>query len=51
MNGAIVFSIIAAAVTVGGVLLAAGVLKGRINHNTELNKAQEEQLKELSRKA
>ena len=45
MTPAIIFSIIAAAISVGGVLIAIGVNKGRINQNTETNRAQDEQIK------
>jgi Flp pilus assembly protein CpaB len=47
MNWTILFSVIAACVTVGGVLLAAGMLKGKIAQNTEVNAAQNEQIKQL----
>ena len=48
MNPSIIFSIIAACVSVGGVLIAVGVFKGKINHNTEANKAHDEQIKQLA---
>jgi len=50
MNPTIIFSIIAAAVSLGGIFIAIGVFKGRINHNAEVNKDQGEQIKHLASK-
>jgi len=50
MNHTIIFSIIAAALSLGGVLIAIGVFKGKINHNADVNKAQDEQMKTLATK-
>jgi len=47
MNHTIIFSIIAAVISLGSVFIAIGVFKGRINQNTETNKAQDEQMKTL----
>ena len=47
---ALVFSIIATVVSVGGVFIAVGVFKGRINQNTEQIKAQSERLGEIATK-
>jgi len=51
MNHTIIFSIISAAVTLGGVFIAVGVFKGKINQNAETNKAQDEQMKALASKS
>jgi hypothetical protein len=48
MNFTIVFSIIAACLSVGGVLIAVGVFKGRINQNSEVNKAQNDQIEKCA---
>jgi hypothetical protein len=50
MNWTVVFSIIAACVSVGGVFIAIGVFKGKINQNAESNKAQDEHIKALAAK-
>jgi len=50
MNPTIIFSIIAAALSLGGVLIAIGVFKSKINHNADVNKAQDEQMKFLATK-
>jgi len=46
----IIFSMIAACLSIGGVLIAVGVFKARINHNADVNKAQDEQMKILATK-
>ena len=51
MNHTIIFSIIAACISVGGVFIAIGVFKGRINHNSDTNKAHDEQIKNLAAKS
>jgi hypothetical protein len=50
MNWAIVFSILAACISVGGVFIAIGVFKAKISQNTEVNAAQNEQIKQLATK-
>jgi len=50
MNHTIIFSTIAAAVSLGGVFIAIGVFKGKIHHNADVNKAQDEQMKNLASK-
>jgi len=50
MSVTIIFSIITAVVTVGGVFIAIGVLKGRISQNAEIGKANSEQMKYLASK-
>jgi DNA repair exonuclease SbcCD ATPase subunit len=50
MNHTIIFSIIAATVSLGGVFIAIGVFKGKINQNAEANKVQDEQMKALASK-
>jgi len=50
VNVTIIFSIIAAFVSVGGVLIAVGVIKGKINQNAETNKAQDEKMKTFASK-
>jgi len=50
MNHTIIFSIIAAVISLGGVFIAIGVFKGKINHNADVNKAQDEQMKTLATK-
>ena len=51
MNPTIIFSIIAACVSVGGVLITVGVIKGKINQNAEVNKTQDDQIKLLASKS
>jgi len=46
----LIFSIIAASISLGSIFIAIGVLKGRINQNTETNKTQDEQIKTLATK-
>jgi hypothetical protein len=48
MNWTIIFSIIAAGISIGGIFIAIGVFKSRINQNAETNKAQDEQMKKLA---
>lgn len=50
MNWTILFSIIAAAISLGTIFIAVGVFKARINQNAEQNKLQEEQIKTLASK-
>jgi len=50
MEPSIIFPVIAAAVSLGGVLIAVGVLKGKVTHAAEINQAQEEHLKALASK-
>lgn len=50
MNPTIVFSIIAACISIGGVLITVGVIKGKINQNTEVNKAQDGQIEKCASK-
>jgi len=50
MNHTIIFSIIAAVISLGGVFIAIGVFKGKINHNADVNKTQDEQIKNLATK-
>lgn len=45
-----IFPIIAAIISVGGVLIAIGVFKGRINQNTETTKAHSDEMKGLASK-
>ena len=45
---AIIFYIIAGCISVGSILIAVGMLKGKIHHNAEVNKAQDEQMKKLA---
>jgi uncharacterized phage infection (PIP) family protein YhgE len=47
----VIFSIIAAAISLGGVFIAIGVFKSRINQNSESNKAQDEHIKSLASKS
>jgi len=51
MNHTIIFSIIAATVSLGSVFIAIGVFKGKINQNAETNNAQNEQMKALASKS
>lgn len=46
----IIFSVIAACISIGGVFIAIGMLKGKIQQNSETNKDQEEQIKKLATK-
>jgi hypothetical protein len=50
MNHTIIFSIIAAAISLGGVFITIGVFKGKVNHNDDVNKAQDDQIKTLATK-
>jgi DNA repair exonuclease SbcCD ATPase subunit len=50
MSHTIIFSIIAAVISIGGVFIAIGVFKGKINQNAEANKVQDEQMKALASK-
>jgi len=50
LNPSIIFSIIAACVSLGGVLIAVGVFKGKLNQSVETNAAQNEQLKLMATK-
>jgi len=50
VNSGIIFSIIAAVISVGGIFIAIGVFKGKINHNADVNKAHDEQIKTLATK-
>lgn len=50
MSPTIIFSIISASITIGGVLIAIGMLKSKIQQNAETNKAQDEQIKTLASK-
>ena len=44
----LIFSVIGACISVGGILIAIGVLKGKIQQNTETNNAQNEQMKKFA---
>jgi len=46
----IIFSIIAACISVGGVLITVGVIKGKINQNSEVNKVQDGQIEKCATK-
>lgn len=50
MTPALIISIIGIAITIGGICIAIGVLKGKINQNAEQNKLQEEQAKTFASK-
>jgi hypothetical protein len=50
MNTAIIFPLIAALVSIGGVFIAIGMLKSKILQNAETNKAQSDQIKTLATK-
>jgi hypothetical protein len=50
MNSQILFSIISAAVTLGGICIAFGVIKGKVSQNAEANKTQSEQLENCASK-
>lgn len=45
-----IFSFLAAFVSIGGILIAVGVIKGKIAQNAEVNKAQAEQLEQCASK-
>jgi hypothetical protein len=47
MSWTIIFSVIAAVIAVGGILITIGVFKGRISQNAETNKTQDEQMKKF----
>jgi hypothetical protein len=44
MNPSIIFQIIGAAISIGAVFIAIGVLKGKVQQNTEKNKSQDEKI-------
>lgn len=50
MTVSIAISLIGVAITIGGVLIAAGMFKQKISDNTEVNKAHEAHLKTLASK-
>jgi hypothetical protein len=50
VNPSIVFPIIAAVISVGGIFIAIGVFKGKIHHNTEDIAAQQGEIKNLATK-
>ena len=50
MNVTLIFSIITATVTLGSVFIAIGMLKGKINQNSENNKAHDDKLKTFASK-
>jgi peptidoglycan hydrolase CwlO-like protein len=50
VNPSIIFSIIAAVISVGGIFIAIGVFKGKINHNAEEIATQEKEIKTLASK-
>jgi septation ring formation regulator EzrA len=45
-----IFAFFAAFISVGGILITVGVLKGKINHNDEVNKAQAAQIEACATK-
>jgi len=49
-NISVVISIITVGITIGGVFIAIGTLKGKILHGAETDEAQNEELKKLSSK-
>jgi hypothetical protein len=50
MNMTMIFQIIAALISVGGIFIAIGMLKSKIHHNADIGKAQGEQIKSLATK-
>jgi hypothetical protein len=50
VNPNIIFPIIAALISVGGIFIAIGMLKAKINHNTEAGKENTETIKTLASK-
>ncbi|MDR0759383.1 MAG: hypothetical protein LBF74_04650 [Treponema sp.] len=50
-NPSFVFSLLAAVVSVGGILIAFGMIKGKVNQNAEANKAQTEQIEQCASKS
>jgi hypothetical protein len=50
MEPGIIFSIIAAVVSVGGVFIAIGIHKGKINQNAEINAAQTKEIESRATK-
>jgi hypothetical protein len=49
-NPSIIFSILAASISIGTILVAFGVIKGKVSHNAELNKTQTEQIEQCASK-
>jgi hypothetical protein len=47
----IIFSVLAASISIGTILVAFGVIKGKVNQNAEANKAQTEQIEECASKS
>lgn len=50
MSWTIIFSIISGGIALGGIFIAIGMLKAKVNHNAEVNGEQEEQMKSLATK-
>jgi sulfite reductase alpha subunit-like flavoprotein len=50
MSASVIFSLIAAVISAGGVFIAIGVFKSKINQNTETGKAHSEQITNLASK-
>jgi gas vesicle protein len=46
----IIFSVLAASISIGTILVAFGVIKGKVNQNAEANKAQTEQIEQCASK-
>jgi hypothetical protein len=51
MDASLFFSILAASFSIGGILIAVGVIKGKINQADEVNKVQAAQLEKCASKA
>jgi hypothetical protein len=47
----IIFSLLGAVITLGGVFIAVGVIKGKISQNDEVNKSQAQQIEACASKA
>jgi hypothetical protein len=48
VNPAFIFSLIAAVVSLGGILIAVGVFKGRVHQNAEANRSQAAQIEKCA---
>jgi len=49
-NPSFIFSLLAAVISVGGLLIGFGVIKGRVNQNDEVNKSQADQIENCATK-
>jgi hypothetical protein len=51
LNPSIIFSFLAAVISIGGILIGFGMIKGRVNQNTETNVLQGKQIEDRAAKS